>query len=102
MLFRSEYKGREIKKVSIVHVKVFGRHFAAPKKFVEMIEAMLPCFYGEIVQHLKNWTKSAPKISEKKPDSCEPVIADPGQKISAEPQGSPQKKGFSFGLSSWR
>lgn len=96
----SEYKGREIKKASIVHVKIFGRHFAAPKKFVEMIEVMLPRFYGEIVQYLKNWTKPAPQISEKKSVSNAPVIADPGQKLSAVPQESPLSASAFSALSS--
>ena len=74
-------KGLEIKTVSFVYLVTLGRNFAAPKKFVEIIETMLPRFYGEIVQYLKNWTKPAPKIPKKKDEGNAPAIAEPGQKI---------------------
>ena len=72
-------KGLDIKIVSFVYLETLGRKFAAPKKFVEIIETMLPRFYGDIVQYLKNWTKPAPKISRKMTESDVPAIADPGQ-----------------------
>ena len=77
-------KGMEIKTVSFVYLETLGRKFAAPKKFVEIIETMLPRFYGDIVQHLKNWTKPAPKIPQKKAESDAPEIADPGQNLSVK------------------
>jgi len=77
-------KGLEIKTVSFVYLEALGRKFSAPKKFVEIIEIMLPSFYGDIVQYLKNWTKPAPKISQKKPDGDAPSIADPGQIFSVK------------------
>jgi len=58
------YKGKDIKKVSIVYIETLGRNFSAPKKFVEIIEKMLPKFYGDIVQYLQNWVKPAPRISK--------------------------------------
>lgn len=73
----AECKGREINKVSIIHVKNFGRHFSAPKKFVELIEKMLPRFYKEIVQYQKNWVQPAPKIPNKPPKEDIFEIADP-------------------------
>jgi len=95
-----ECKGQEIRKVSIVHVKTFGRHFAAPKKFVEIIEAMLPHFYEDIVQYLKNWTRPAPKIPQRSFDGDTPTIADPGQKLPLALRESPLSTGGSFGLPS--
>ena len=74
-------KGLEIKTVSFIYLETLGRKFAAPKKFVEIIEMMLPRFYGEIVQHLKNWTKPAPRISQKKVSIDTPSIADPGENL---------------------
>lgn len=78
-------KGLEIKTVSIVYIETLGKKFAAPKKFVEIIETMLPRFYGEIVQYLSNWTKPAPKIPQKKERDDESFIADPGQKMPVRP-----------------
>lgn len=78
-------KGLEIKTVSYVYLMTLGRNFAAPKKFVEIIEIMLPRFYGEIIQYLKNWTKPAPKIPQKRAESNVPTIADPGQKTKNGP-----------------
>ena len=77
-------KGLDIKSVSFVYLETLGRKFAAPKKFVEIIETMLPRFYGDIVQHLKNWTKPAPKIPQKKAESDAPAIADPGQNLQVK------------------
>jgi len=78
-------KGMEIKAVSFIYIETLGRKFSAPKKFVEFIETMLPRFYGDIVQYLKNWTKPAPKISQKRPESNSPSIADPGQNFPGKP-----------------
>ncbi len=61
-----DIKSKEINEFGIVQVKDFGKSFASRKKFVEIIEEMLVEFYGGIVQHLANWEKPAPKISEEK------------------------------------
>jgi len=61
-----DLKSKEINEFGIVQVKDFGKSFASRKKFVEIIENMLIEFYGGIVQHLTNWEKPAPKISEEK------------------------------------
>lgn len=79
-----ECKGKEIKKVSIVHIKNFGRNFGSAKKFIVMIETMLPIFYKEIIQHLKNWVKPAPQITQRTIEEDSLEIADPGQKINNE------------------
>lgn len=65
-LHLEQCKKQEIKKFSIVLVREFGRNFSSPRKFVELIEIMLPAYYSEIVQHLQNWTKPAPKLAAKK------------------------------------
>ena len=77
-------KKLDVKTVSIVYLENFGRKFSAPKKFVEMIEIMLPRFYGEIVQYLKTWTKPAPKLTQKMSVHDIPEIADPGQNTRVE------------------
>lgn len=90
-------KGMDIKTVSFVYIETLGRKFSAPKKFVDIIEMMLPRFYGDIVQHLKKWTKPAPKIPQKRPENDAPAIADPGQKIPVKTAGegiSPPKSSF--------
>ena len=55
-------KNKEIREFRILLIKDFGRKFASPKKFVEMIEHMLIDFYSGIVQHLYKWEPSAPKM----------------------------------------
>ena len=55
-------KNKEIREFRIVLIKDFGRKFASPKKFVEMIEHMLIDFYSGIVQHLYKWEPLAPKM----------------------------------------
>ena len=65
-----EVKKMEIKKFSIILVRGYGRQFGSPRKFVEQIEAMLPNFYSEIVQYLKNWSRPAPKLEKVKPESA--------------------------------
>jgi len=61
-----DLKSKEINEFGIVQVNDFGKSFSSRKKFVEIIEDMLIEFYGGIVQHLANWEKPAPKISEEK------------------------------------
>ncbi|NOR45970.1 MAG: hypothetical protein GQ534_10330 [Candidatus Delongbacteria bacterium] len=48
----------------IILNKKFGRKFISPKIFVETIEKMIIDFYKVIVQHLKNWEKPTPKITD--------------------------------------
>ena len=76
-----ECKGKEIKKVSILQIKNFGNNFGSAKKFIVLLESMLPVFYKEIIQHLKNWVKPAPKIIQQTIEEDSLDIADPGQKI---------------------
>jgi hypothetical protein len=44
------------------------------------MENMLPLFYKEIIQHLKNWVKPAPKILQKNIEEDSLEIADPEQR----------------------
>lgn len=85
-------KGQDIKNVSVVYVKNFGSHFASPRKFIENIETIVPFFYEEIVEHLTNWTKPAPKMSDRQESEDEPVIADPGQREPAPISEDPMSK----------
>jgi|GEM_PF-477114 len=55
-------KGKSIKEYKVVLLRDFGRKFANPKKFVDIIEKMLEEFYSGIVEHLSKWTPSAPKL----------------------------------------
>ncbi len=62
-------KNKEIREFKIVFIKDFGKKFASPKKFVEVIENMLIEFYSGIIQYLYKWEPSAPKI-------IQPIEAD--------------------------
>ena len=57
-------KNTEIREFKIVLLKDFGKMFASPKKFVELIEEMIIDFYSGIVQYLIKWEASAPKMSQ--------------------------------------
>ena len=54
--------GKEVKNFSVVYVNYLGRKFESRKTFVIQIEDMLVKYYDEIVQHVKNWEKPAPKL----------------------------------------
>ncbi len=62
-------KNKEIREFKIVLIKDFGKKFASPKKFVELIEQMLIDFYSGIIQYLYKWEPSAPKM-------IKPIVAD--------------------------
>ena len=63
--FYEELKyAKDINDFRIILNKKFGRRFISPKIFVETIETMVIDFYRVIVQHLKNWEKPAPKITD--------------------------------------
>lgn len=62
-------KNNEIREFKIVLIKDFGKKFASPKKFVELIEQMLIEFYSGIIQYLYKWEPSAPKM-------IQPIEAD--------------------------
>lgn len=55
-------KNKEIREFRIILMKDFGKKFASPKKFVELIEHMLIDFYSGIIQYLYKWEPSAPKM----------------------------------------
>lgn len=38
--------------------------FIQSQNFVDDVKSAMPTFYGDVVQHLKEWTPSAPKIKE--------------------------------------
>lgn len=58
-------KGKEIREFRIIYLKDFGKKFASPRKFVEIIEGMLKDYYMGVVQHLSKWEPSAPKMAGK-------------------------------------
>ena len=62
-------KGREIREFRLVYIKDFGKRFSSPKKFVDVIEAMLIDYYKGIVENLVKWEAPAPKISSGKQEA---------------------------------
>ncbi len=70
-----ELKNKELREFRIVYIKDFGKSFSNRKKFVEIIEKMIIYYYGGIVQYLKKWEKSAPKIIKNKLDK-EKIVAN--------------------------
>jgi hypothetical protein len=69
-------KNKEIKEFKIVFIKDFGKKFASPKKFVEIIEHMLIEFYSGIIQYLYKWEPSAPKMIQPIESDIPVVIAE--------------------------
>jgi len=69
-----DIKDKEIKEFKILYLKDFGKKFASPKKFVEVIEDMLIDYYSGIVQFLTKWEPSAPKMSTDGTESSSPSI----------------------------
>ncbi len=57
-------KGKEIQAFNVVLIDGLGASFASPKKFIELIEKMILCYYEGIVQHMSNWKKPAPKLNQ--------------------------------------
>lgn len=74
-----ELKNKEIKEFRIVLIKDFGKKFASPKKFVELIEQMLVEFYSGIIQYLYKWEPSAPKMVQQIAVDDPSVITTPIQ-----------------------
>jgi len=74
-------KNKEIKEFKIVFIKDFGKKFASPKKFVELIEHMLIDFYSGIIQHLYKWEPSAPKMIQPVEAGVPDVIEKPIQEV---------------------
>lgn len=62
-----DLKGGEAREFKILYLKDFGKRFSSPKKFVEIIEKMFRDYYTGVVQHLRRWEPSAPKIQERRP-----------------------------------
>lgn len=80
-MLNDELKGKELKSCCILQVKDFGRLFGYPSKFVESIESMSEEFYVLVVENLKRWVPSAPKINtniatEENLSSVEVVVKD--------------------------
>ncbi len=59
-------KRREIREFRIIYLKDFGKKFASPRKFVDVIELMLKDYYKSVIQHLTKWEPKAPKMEKKK------------------------------------
>jgi hypothetical protein len=62
-ILHEELKGKEIKSCSINQLKDFGKTFSSRVKFVEMIEEMSRDYYKMIVQNLRKWVPTAPKMT---------------------------------------
>ncbi len=54
----------EIQAFHIVAIKELGVSFASNKKFIQFVEKLALDYYEGIVQHLKNWTKPAPRLEQ--------------------------------------
>lgn len=52
-----------------------SRRFASPGTFVDDLEALVPEFYEQVGQHLRQWVPSAPPI-DKRASTPEPELAD--------------------------
>jgi hypothetical protein len=64
-----DLKDKEIREFNIIYIKDFGKKFSSSRKFVEMIEDMLKCYYKGIIQFLTKWEPSAPKVINKQEQS---------------------------------
>jgi len=64
-----DLKDKEIREFNIIYIKDFGKKFSSSRKFVEMIEDMLKCYYKGIIQFLTKWEASAPKVINKQEQS---------------------------------
>ena len=74
-------KNKEIREFRIVLINDFGKKFASPKKFVELIEQMLMDFYSGIIQYLYKWEPSAPKMVQPSETAVPAVIEKPTQEV---------------------
>ncbi|MDD4573062.1 MAG: hypothetical protein PHR69_02480 [Sphaerochaeta sp.] len=61
-----DIKNCEIKSVRISLEVDFGGKFSQSRKFIEEYESLVISFYRAIVQNLKNWEESAPKMNSEK------------------------------------
>ncbi len=68
-------KNKEIKEFRILYIKDFGRRFASPKKFVEIIEQMIVDYYSGIIQYLSKWEPSAPKMVQTPKVDAQPIVS---------------------------
>lgn len=71
-----ELKGKELKECRIIQVKDYGKTFSSRAKFVELTESAMLGFYKGLVQNLKKWESSAPKLNVKSSDEAAVVISD--------------------------
>lgn len=78
----SSFADKEIIEFQVIYINDFGKLFNAPKKFVEMIETMLIDFYSCIIQHLKNWEPSAPKMPQNKESESQSQAGGAGEQTS--------------------
>ncbi|MEM7573072.1 MAG: hypothetical protein AAF433_09235 [Bacteroidota bacterium] len=60
------HKSDELKSFKLYAVKDLGAKFTSQTGFLKSVEAFVNTFYGGYIQHLKNWSKPAPKIDPKK------------------------------------
>lgn len=60
-----DLKGKELRECKVIQVKDFGKTFASRIKFVEGTETMMLAFYKAVVQNLRKWEATAPKLNTK-------------------------------------
>ena len=77
-MLNQELAGKEIRECKIIQLKDFGKSFSSRAKFVIGIEQMIQDFYSGVVENLKKWEPSAPKLKkESKNEDSTMIDTDP-------------------------
>lgn len=72
-----DLKGKELRECRIIQVKDFGKIFASRSKFVVNTETMMLDFYKGLVQNLKKWEATAPKLnSEEQQEDTHEIVQE--------------------------
>ncbi len=66
-----DFKGRDIREFKVVYSKPLGETFSSARKIFPALDGILINYYIAVVQHLKKWEPSAPKV---KPSSKSEVV----------------------------
>ncbi len=70
----SEKQGIKTSSFSIIYSIDLGNKFAQVRNVISEIEKLVPDFYTEIGQHLQQWVKPAPKVSDTSNKITEEII----------------------------
>lgn len=83
-ILNEELKGKELRECKIIQLKDFGKAFSSRIKFVEGIEQMIQDFYSGVVENLKKWEPSAPKLKNQ-------LDSEDSQMIDTTPEEAQQE-----------